>query len=294
MSVITKDEFDKLSGLANGIKDEVKRGNALVLLDSMTQEIDVGDGNPRTWQSKLVKVLQALSSMEKITAENPKDVRAGAMVAGTHLLANGTQMIPLMTWISRSMWNPDQNINRKLCSSPDSRIGWAHGECIKCPFGKSDEPGVAPPCNKEQSFLTIDRDFKDMYRFQFHKSQYRDGMDWSKMIRDANTHPFKRVYSVNGEPTQKNKKVQTIKVTLQDVRENALPADELAFLEALYQKHLGDRKRYLEDYRAEVEQKLNGAGAQVDSSLHLTHEERPAIAGTSSSGGEEGTPNYNL
>ena len=282
MTVITQEEFDNLSKLAEAIKDDTRRTNALALLGRMQEVIEgVGD-RPITWQPKLVKVLQALSKTDDILG----NAKPGAIVAGNEVVPNGSEVIPLMTWTSRSMWDPNKDSNRKLCSSPDGKMGFAHGLCQKCPFSRSDE-GI-PPCNKEQAFLMIRRDFSDMWRLTFHKTQYRDGKDWSDNIKNSRTHPYKRVYALNGADYEKKKQIKTVKASLLDIKDNAIPADELAFLEALYHKQLNDRKIYLERYHEYVESKQGDAPAlENHSSERLGFDQAEGKS-------EDNTPNYNL
>lgn len=285
MSTITDEEYSALVKLAKEIKDETKSQNALALLDRMRLVIEGAGDKVISWMPTPIKVLQALSNMDNISAKNPKDVAAGALVAGSTHMPNGTEVIPLMFWSSRSLWDPDQNNNRKLCSSPDAKFGWAHGECSKCPYSRSEE-GV-PPCNKEQTFLIMARDLSDMYRVSFHKSQYRSGLDWGKDIQNSRTFPFKRVYGLSGESLEKNKKIKTIKATLLDVRDNSIPEDELAFLEAMYKKQLNDRKGYLEMYRQQVQDRQDKKGH-----IAISHDgEQAPVAAIEH---DDGTPNYSL
>lgn len=286
MTVITQEEFDTLSKLAEAIKDETRRTNALSLLNRMTEVIEgVGD-RPITWQPKLVKVLQALSKTDDITG----NAKPGAIVAGNEVVPNGTEVIPLMTWTSRSMWDPNKDSNRKLCSSPDGKLGYNHGLCRNCPFGNSKEPGVPPPCNKEQAFLMIRRDFSDMWRLTFHKTQYRDGKDWSDNIKNSRVHPFKRVYALNGADYEKKKQIKTIKASILDVKENEIPADELAFLEAMYHKQLEDRKAYLENFTQYVESR------SAPALEHQTSDNSASLGFDAPAGdeGSTGTPQYTL
>ena len=283
MTVISKEEFDNLSKLAEGIQNEQRRNNALALLSRMTEVIEgVGD-RPITWQPKLVKVLQALSKTDGISG----NAKPGALVAGSEVVPNGSEVIPLMTWTSRSMWDPDKDSNRKLCSSPDGKVGYAHGNCRQCPFGNSDKPGVPPPCNKEQAFLLIRRDFSDMWRLTFHKTQYRDGKDWSDLIKNSRTHPYKRAYAVSGADYEKKKSIKTIKASLLDVKEE-IPADELAFLEAMYFKQLNDRKIYIENYHEYVEKRL------TDNDTPALENDNSSKLGFDGDKSESSTPNYDV
>lgn len=266
MTALTQEDFEKLSALAEGIKDETKRNNAQGLLQRMTEVIEGGGDRVITWTPTQVKVLQALSNMDNIQADNPKDVAVGALVAGGRVLPNGVRVVPLMFYSSRSLWDPNKDNPVKLCNSPDAKTGWKYGDCKACNFGNSKEEGKAPPCNKEQTFLAIAEDLSDVYRVTFAKSQYRNGMEWGKEITASRTHPYKRTYSLHGESHEKNKKIKVIKAKLEDVRVTVTSPDVLPFLEALHRKNVDDRKAYLDAYSKSTEQRLIAM-----------QEERPAL-----------------
>lgn len=265
MTVLTQEEFEKLSAIAGEIKDETKRANALNLLERMVHVTEgVGD-KVITWAPTQVKILQALSNMDNISSPNGK-VAAGDLVAGGRVLPNGTKVIPLMFYSSRSLWDPNKDNPVKLCSSPDAKTGWKYGDCKACSFGISKEEGKAPACNKEQTFLAIAEDLSDVYRVTFAKSQYRSGMDWGKEISASRTDPYKRTYSLHGESLEKNKKIKVIKAKLEDVRQTVATPDVMPFLEVLHKKNVVDRRTYLEAYAKSTAQRL------ID-----MQEERPAL-----------------
>lgn len=266
MTVLTQEEFDRFSALANEIKDETKKANALGLLQRMTEVIEGGGDRVITWNPTQVKILQALSNMDNIQGDGKKNPSAGDLVAGGRVLPNGTKVIPLMFYSSRSLWDPNKDNPVKLCNSPDAKSGWKYGDCKACAFGNSKEEGKAPPCNKEQTFLVVAEDLSDVYRVTFAKSQYRSGMDWGKEITASRTHPYKRTYSLHGEALEKNKKIKVIKAKLEDVRQTVATPDVMPFLEALHRKNVDDRKAYLEAYHEATEKRL------ID-----MQEERPAL-----------------
>lgn len=287
MSVLTQEEFTKLSGLADAIQDETKRKNALELLQRMTEVIEGGNDKVITWMPTQVKILQALSNMDNIQADNPKDVTAGALVAGGRVLKNGTQVIPLMFYSSRSLWDPNKDNAVKLCNSPDAKMGWKYGNCNSCAFGKSEEEGKAPPCNKEQTFLVIAEDLSDVYRVTFAKSQYRSGLDWGKEITASRTDPYKRVFSLHGEALEKNKKIKVIKAKLEDHRQLVASTDVLAFLKALHRKNVDDRKAYLETYHKTTSERLIAITNESHVALEYSPEESPEVVSSD-------TPAYRL
>lgn len=257
MTVLTAEEMNHLTTLANAIEDEGVRSNALSLLERMEAVIEgIGD-RPLTWQPTIMKVLQSMSNMDNIT-EGGAPVTAGSLVAGNVTVANGLPVIPLCLWQSRSLWDPDTDNTKRLCSSPDAKVGWAHGNCYDCAFGSSKEEGKAPPCNKEYSFLVIAADLSDVFKLTFAKSQYKSGMDWQKEISYTRTHPYKRVYGVRGDSSAKNKKVKEIRASLignTNAQEFATDA-YMTFLNALYEKQTHDRKQSLVEYHANYEKRM--------------------------------------
>lgn len=296
-AVITQEELKQFNELAAAIQDETKRANALALLERMSTCIEgVGD-RPITWLPTQIKILQNMSNMDNITAENPRDVAAGAIVANNHVLPQGTKVIPLMFWNGRSFWDPDPNNNRKLCSSPDAKVGWAHGNCFECPYSKAPEGEQIPPCTKEFVFLVIAEDLSDIYRVTFAKSQYRNGMDWSKEITASRTHPYKRIYSLVTEASEKKKTIKVLKAKMEDVRTAGFTPDVVAFLEAMFKKQLNDRKHYLESYHSYVENRIRMINAEQGGERALPASEAQEYLPAAPAGdadGDSGIPNYNL
>lgn len=295
-AVITQEELKYFTELATAIPDEAKRANALALLERMSTCIEgVGD-RPITWLPTQIKILQNMSNMDNITADDPRAVAAGAIVANNHVLPQGTKVIPLMFWNGRSFWDPDPNNNRKLCSSPDAKMGWAHGNCFECVYSKAAEGEQIPPCTKEFVFLVIAEDLSDIYRVTFAKSQYRNGMDWSKEITASRTHPYKRIYSLVTEASEKKKTIKVLRAKMEDVRTATFAPEVTAFLEAMFKKQLNDRKNYLESYHAYVENRIrmvNAEGAERALPGGDTQEYLPAPA-AGEGDGDTGLPNYNL
>lgn len=259
MTVLTAEEKTHLTALAEAIPNEGLRNNALSLIERMEAVIEgIGD-RPITWQPTILKVLQSMSNMDNVTeGDGGAPVAAGSLVASNQTVPNGLPVIPLCLWQSRSLWDPDTDNVKRLCSSPDAKIGWAHGSCYECSFGTSKEEGKAPACNKEYSFLVIAADLSDIFRITFAKSQYKSGMDWQKEISYTRTHPYKRVYAVRGDSSAKNKKVKEIRASLlgNTNGQEFFSEEYMAFLEALYLKQTHDRKQSLIDYHANYEKRL--------------------------------------
>lgn len=301
MSVITEEEYQNLAALANAIKDETKRTNALGLLERMNTVIEGMGDRPITWLPTQIKILQSMSDMDKINADDPRDKVAGSLVAGNRVIPQGTKVVPLMFGTARSLWDKNTENTRKLCSSPDGKVGWVYGTCNTCPHSKGVDAESLPACNKEIVFFAMAEDLSDMYRLNFAKTAYRSGMDWTKEIQQARTNPYTRTYSLNGESYEKKKTIKIIKANLESVRTNATDPDVLAFLAAMATKQIADRKNFLVQYHKSVADRLiamtedtgNRNAVEYDvenSSRGLTYE------GKASNGDsvEENVPNYKL
>ncbi|HET8686253.1 MAG TPA: hypothetical protein VFM18_06265 [Methanosarcina sp.] len=294
-AVITPSELELFNNLANAIQDEAKKANALALLERMATCIEgVGD-RPITWLPTQIKILQNMSNMDNISADDPRAVTAGAIVANNFVLPQGIKVIPLMFWNGRSLWDPDPNNSRKLCSSPDSKIGWAHGSCYECAFSKAPDGEQIPPCSKEFVFLVIAEDLSDIYRVTFAKSQYRNGMDWSKEVIASRTHPHKRIYSLVTEASEKKKTIKVLKAKMEDVRTANFTPDVMAFLDAMSKKQLADRKNYLEDYHNYVNKRIAMVNAEAGERA-LPNESVQEYLPKPDEGGasDSGIPNYDL
>lgn len=289
MTVLTENEFHTLSALASAIPEENLKVNALALLDNMCQVIEgVGD-RPITWQPTFIKIIQGTTDTSNLI-QGGAPLQGGSIVVGNETVANGFKVIPLVLYQSRSLWDKDPESSRRLCNSPDSKVGWKYGDCNKCDFGFGGE-GRAPDCNKEYSFSLMAEDFSNIYTLKFHKMSYRNGMDWQKEITASRTHPFKRIFELNGQTSEKKKTVKEIRAKLVGNTAAAYSPEAMAFLEAIYKKHVGDRQQFLVDYHTKIEQNLisrhngdTGRGIGHDpETLEVPPEHVPAAEGAGSS-----------
>lgn len=293
MTVFTAEDFTKFMGLAQAIEDEGIRNNACSLIERMNEVIEGTGDQPILWQPTIIKVLQSMSNMDNVT-DGGAPVSAGSLVAGSHTIPNGLQVIPLNIWQSRSLWNPDKDSTNRLCSSPDAKLGWKHGNCYDCALGTSKEEGKPPACNKEYSFMVIAEDLSDMFRLTFAKSQYRSGMDWQKEVVNSRTHPYKRVYSLSGDSSVKNKKIKEVKAKLLGpTASRDLPyvtEAYMAFITALYEKQTSDRKAYLLAYHEETNKRLisrhnSETGQAIEDYSHGAEGGAPAEGEVATTGG---------
>jgi hypothetical protein len=101
--------------------------------------IVLSNGVPRS-----LKLVQGTSDRGKL----PKGVGIGDFVLGEDKLEQPKPVIPIASWISRQMWDPNPENAKMLCNSPDGTVGWQFGECKVCPHGKFDEAANRSACNK--------------------------------------------------------------------------------------------------------------------------------------------------
>lgn len=256
MSLLTEEEYESLSELASAIPEEHLKNNALDLLNRMVEVISgIGDRDI-TWQPTYIRIMQGTSDMSSVTAAEGATVTIGSIVIGNVAVKPGFKVIPIALWQSRTLWDRDETNNgRKLCSSPDAKIGWKYGPCNQCHYGIGGQD-TPPPCNKEYAFLLMAEDFSDMYMLKYHKSLYRAGLDWSKEIAQARVHPFKRMFALNSRSQEKKKTVKEIHAVLAGNTAAAYSPEAMAFLEAIYKKQVRDRAHSLVEYKKTVEQRL--------------------------------------
>ena len=257
MSVMSNEVFQHLSSLASLIPETNLKENALNLLEQMNEVIEgVGD-RPITWMPTMAKVIQGTTNVDSLQ-DGGAPITPGTLVFGNTTAANGKKVIPLNLWQSRSFWEKGDESSRKICNSPDAKLGWKYGECNKCDYSIGDV-GSPPPCNKEYTFIALDADFSNIYMLRFHKMGYRGGMDWQKEITQSRTHPFKRIFELHGQSSEKRKTVKEIRAKL--ASGNCISAKEyspeaMAFLEALYKRQVDDRSAFLAHFRETTQARL--------------------------------------
>lgn len=295
MSLLTEEEYERLSALASAIPEEHLKNNALDLLNRMVEVISgIGDRDI-TWQPTYIRIMQGTSDMSSVTAAEGATVTIGSIVIGNTAVKPGFKVIPIALWQSRTLWDKEETNNgRKLCSSPDAKIGWKYGACNQCRYGIGGQD-APPPCNKEYAFLLMAEDFSDMYMLKYHKSLYRAGLDWSKEIAQARVHPFKRMFALNSQAQEKKKTVKEIRASLAGNTASAYSPEAMAFLEAIYKKQVHDRAHSLVEYKKTVEQRL--IARESEGVRGVTHESENPLEGVDEavvSGTADGSGGYHF
>lgn len=290
MTLLTQEEYTNLSALASAIPEESLKENALGLLDRMVEVISGMGDRDITWQPTYVRIMQGTSDMSAVMAAEGATVNVGSIVIGNTAVKPGFRVIPIAFWQSRTLWDKSDDSNgRKLCSSPDAKTGWNHGDCKTCPFGIGG-PDTMPDCNKEYAFLVMAGDFSDMYMIKYHKSLYRAGLDWSKEITQARVHPFKRFFELHSRSQEKKKTVKEIHAKLAGVTASEYSPEAMKFLEAIYKKQVTDRAQSLIAYKENVDRRLtarsNGRIQHVQDESPLDGIEDTTQSGTPEDGGD--------
>ncbi len=231
--------IEALQEAAIKLEDETLRTNAEALISKMDSAIEgIGDRDIK-WRPSILKVVQKMTDLDNL----PDGAKAGAMVLGDELLGKAYNVIPLRTWDSRLMWNPDEQISEIICQSPDAKNGYKYGECYKCPHSKFGEGGSA--CNKQKNFIVVAADLSEVFTCTFAKSAFAMGKEWEGVMRKAKTHPYKRMYSLS---TDSHPKYKQVKVLNAHVQSDALPEDVVTFLEVLFNNVSQDRAEAIERF----------------------------------------------
>jgi len=298
MTVLTKDEYENLLKLASAIPEENLKANATNLIEKMSEVISgIGDRDI-TWQPTFIRIIQGTTDTSNISAAEGATVNVGSIVVGNEAVKQGMKVIPIALWQSRTLWDKDEDANgRKICNSPDAKVGWRYGNCNACKFGIGGE-STPPPCNKEYAFLLMDADFSNMYMIKYHKSMYRTGMDWAKEITQARVHPFKRVFELNSRSQEKKKTVKEIHAKLHGITANLLSPEAMLFLEAIYKKQVSDRATFLLANAESVKERMI-ARANGDTGRSISHvqDDSDPLDGVSEqveSGAADGSDGYSF
>jgi hypothetical protein len=245
-----------LRAAAEAIKDKTLKENALHLLEQMDTVIEgVGD-NPITWRPSLLKLVQQTSNMDLL----PEGALPGKIVLDG-ILQEAVVLHPLRTWHSRTMWSEDLNSDQRLCESPDAKVGWRYGNCSTCEFGKWDDTGGREgkggvACTKNIQSLMISADLKHLFVTSFYKTQYRAGMDFEKLLRNAKVEPYKRRYSLGVVRNANNKNIFNLEAHAIPPSSYTVTADVMAFLEQLFLVAGAERRETLRLFQENMERRV--------------------------------------
>lgn len=263
------ENLELLKELAGNLTGGLKE-NAENLVERMGEVIEgIGD-KPITWRPGMLKLVQGTSDRGKL----PKGVGIGDFVLGEDKLEQPVEVIPLLAWVSRQMWDPNPDNAKMLCNSPDGTVGFQFGDCRTCPHGKFDQEANRSACNKTVSVLVITRDLSNVFTVNFSKTNYMNGVDWQGLMKKAGVAPYKRIYKLSSQTSTKNKNVELIKA--EPVTGEKVEGDVLAFVEELFNRSRDDRKEMLLKFHEYVKNKqANGPALAAPADVQLIAHDTP-------------------
>lgn len=263
------ENLELLKELASKLVGEAK-ANAEGLVERMGEVIEgIGD-KPITWRPGILKLVQGTSDRGKL----PKGVGIGDFVLGEEKLDQPTEVIPLIAWMSRQMWDPNPDNAKMICNSPDGTVGFQFGECRSCPNGKFDTEANRSACNKQVSVLVITSDLTNVFTVNFAKTNYMNGVDWQGLMKKAGVAPYKRLYKLSSQTSTKNKNVELVKA--EPVTGVKVEGEVLAFVEELFNRSRDDRKEMLVKFHEYVKSKqANGPALAAPADVQLIAHDEP-------------------
>lgn len=253
-------EFTKLTELANELPAAYK-SKANALITRMSEVIEGISDKPLEWKAPTLKLVQATSDRSKL----PKGATIGSLVLGEDIVSTPVKVIPLRVYVTRQMWNPDQEVSSMICSSPDGLTGFRYGSCKACPHQKFDEIEKRSACNKTLTIVSVMEDLSDIFFTNFSKTNYASGLDWQSLMKKAGVSPYKRVYELTAGTSPKVKNVEIIKVE-PVTGSNAVNDKVLPFVEELFRMAGDDRTKSLEQFYEYIENKKDASQLQLEGS----------------------------
>lgn len=234
------------------------------LLERMGSTIEgIGDTDIQ-WKPPILKVVQATTDRSSL----PKGTSIGDLVIGDTKAEQPLKVIPIRTWDSRQMWDPDKDNSRILCWSPDAITGAQGQACKTCPYSKFDETTNRVDCTKNKTFLVINADMTEIFQVNFAKTNYQNGMEWTTLLKKAGVAPYRRVYELHTETSKKYKNVEALLAEPVGLSAGGTvdPAC-IKFLEALFNRVSEDRKDHLQAFKEQSERRalqLSGPGQAAE------------------------------
>lgn len=269
-------KFTKLTELIQDLPAAYKV-KATALVTRMGEVIEGISDKPLVWSPPTLKLVQATSDRSKL----PKGANIGSLVLGEAVVASPVKLIPLRAYITRQMWNPDNEIISMICSSPDGLTGFRYGTCKTCPHQKFDEIEKRSACNKTLTVISVMEDLSEIFFTNFSKTNYANGLDWQSLMKKAGVSPYKRVYELTALTSPKVKNVEITKIE-PVTGNNVVHEKVMPFVEELY-KMAGDNRidsltsfyEYVDNKKADS-QLLLESSTDTDTVTLITAEESSA------------------
>lgn len=242
---------------ANGISDEVLKGNALALIRAMTTErTSIGDKIIR-WSPSQLRIVQGTTNTDNIDGK----VTLGDIVLGSVPAANPLRVYILRSWDSRALWDQDLNRPNVICSSPDGKKGWKFGDCRSCENSKFQ--GEVPSlCRQQKTFLAITEDLTEIIRIDLSRTQLKIGAELEKRLSKMATMPFERVFELKSRRNEKNKNIYNLDPIRTD---DYSPAETTGFLNTVFDLFAERRREELTSFYSKMEEyKAKKANVETD------------------------------
>ena len=237
------DRFAKLKELAVALPDSVK-GNAQALIERMEAVIEgIGDETVR-WRPSLLKMVQSTTDRSSL----PKGVGIGDFVLGENKIDTPLEFFPIRLYDQRQYWDPDPQVSKMICNSPDGKLGRIGAYCKDCPHRVWDEENKRSDCSSVKSILAIRQDLSDIFSVNFTKTSYVSGMELGKMMAKAGVATFKRMYALSSTPHAKQKNVETYAVEGIAGDRRVTPAEYVPFLQELFSLITTEYKEMLDKF----------------------------------------------
>lgn len=238
--------FETLQALAELLPEE-KKLNALSLIADM-QAVTLGiDDSVKHWRAPTFRIIQAMTDVDSIEGDNKAPGRI--VIGSTAVPENMVELHVLRAWDSRQMWDPDVNVTKTICQSPDAKTGRRFGDCKSCEYSKWIDNAPAP-CKEGKSFLTITSDFRNIVEVLFKSTHLAIGKEWQGHVKKSTKPPYQRVYQLTSAKSEKKKNLFNPVITRTDVYSEGA---EEKFLEELFMFVRAQRTEQVEAFYAGIE-----------------------------------------
>lgn len=151
------------------------------------------------WAPPTVRIHQAL------THSPPGNSKPGNLYTDTgDVLSTPWEFVPIYMYYANTKFpQGDEDDRNRLCRSEDTIISTRGQLCNDCP----DQPfrgGQVTQCKKTIEVFVFDRDFQNIYKLQFSKTNYKVG---SKLYRQTSSGsvPWERIYALGTEVATQEK-----------------------------------------------------------------------------------------
>lgn len=232
--------YETLQNLADKIVNPTKMAGALSLLQSMQSEVQGLGDNPIRWRPSFVRVVQGTTDTSQVKGK----VGVGDIIWGDEVIGDSLEILPLMAFNTRQMWDPDPNVQIVKCFSPDAKVGSRFGECKTCKFAEYDAELKKVDCTLAHTVYVLRPDFSSIGQVSFSKTSYSNGTAWVKMMRARSVPPYVNSFKLKSKKSTQYKQVSLLEA---EGQKDAFQygEGEVDFVKELFTFLLDSRKEYL-------------------------------------------------